>query len=52
MRVTVLKICKEGDSAKDLQRELEELEIGGRMVTIQTTDLLRLAWILRRILQN
>ena len=37
---------------KGLERKLEELEIGGRIETIQTTALLILARILRRVLET
>ena len=37
---------------KDLIRELEELEIGGRTVTIQTTALLRPGRILGKVLKT
>ena len=37
---------------KGLVRELEELEIGGRAETIQTTALLKSTRILRRVLET
>ena len=37
---------------KRLLKELDDLEITGRMVTIQTTTLLRSARILRRVLET
>ena len=37
---------------KGLLKRLEELEIGGRVETIQTSTLLRSAKILRRVLEN
>ena len=37
---------------KGLLKGLEDLEIGGRVETIQTTALLRTARILRRVLEN
>ena len=37
---------------KDLEKRLEELEIRERIKTIQTTALLRLARILRRVLKT
>ena len=37
---------------KGLEKKLEELEIRGRIKTFQTTGLLRLAKILRRVLEN
>ena len=40
-----------GTIPKGLERELEELKIGGGIETIQTTALLRSARILRRVLE-
>ena len=40
-----------GIVTKGLLEELEELEIGGRVETIQTTALLRTTSILRRVLR-
>ena len=37
---------------KELPKELEDLEVGGRLETIQTTALLRTARILRRVLET
>ena len=37
---------------KELQKGLEDLEVGGRVETIQTTTLLRTARILRRVLET
>ena len=37
---------------KGLQKGLEDLEIAGRVETIQTTTLLRTARILRRVLET
>ena len=37
---------------KELLKGLEDLEIGGRVETIQTTALLRTARILRRVLET
>ena len=37
---------------KGLLKELEDLEVGGRVETIQTTALLRMARILRRVLET
>ena len=37
---------------KGLVKGLEDLEIIGQIKTIQTTALLRLAWILRRVLET
>ena len=39
-----------GTVTKGLPKGLEDLEVGGRVVTIQTTTLLRTARILRRVL--
>ena len=39
-----------GTVTKELLKDLEDLEVGGRMETIQTTALLRTARILRRVL--
>ena len=41
-----------GTVTKGLLKELEELEVGGRVETIETTALLRTARILRRILET
>ena len=41
-----------GMIAKDLAKGLEDLEIRGRVETIQTTALLRLVRILRRVLET
>ena len=38
--------------SKGLLKGLEELEVGGRVETIQTTALLRTARILRRVLET
>ena len=40
-----------GTVTKELLKELEELEVGGRLETIQTTTLLRTVRILRRVLE-
>ena len=37
---------------KELLKALEDLEVGGRVETIQTTALLRTARILRRVLET
>ena len=54
MRVTVILIVigALGMIPKGLVRGLEELEIGGKIKTIQTIALLRLARILRRVLET
>ena len=41
-----------GTVTKGLLKGLEDLEVGGRVETIQTTALLRIARILRRILEE
>ena len=41
-----------GTVTKELVRELEDLEIRGRVETIQTIALLRSARILRRVLET
>ena len=54
MKVTVVPIVigALGTITKILLKGLEDLEIGGRVETIQTTDLLRMARILRRVLET
>ena len=47
--VTPIVIGAFGTVTKGLQKGLEDLEVGGRMETIQTTALLRTARILRRV---
>ena len=53
-KVTIIPIVigAFGTVAKGLLKGLEDLEVGGRMETIQTTTLLRTARILRRILET
>ena len=41
-----------GTVTKGLLKVLEDLEVGGRMETIQTTALLRTARILRKVLET
>ena len=41
-----------GIMTKGLLKGLDDLEVGGRMETIQTTALLRTARILRRVLET
>ena len=41
-----------GTVNKGLLKALEDLEVGGRLETIQTTALLRTARILRRVLET
>ena len=54
MRVTIIPIVigAFGTVAKGLLKGLEDLEVGGRIETIQTTALLRTARILRRVLET
>ena len=54
MRLTVVSVITGALETvpKRLERGLEELEIGGRIETIQTSELLRSAKILRRVLEN
>ena len=41
-----------GTETKGLLKRLEDLEVGGRVETIQTTALLRTARVLRRVLET
>ena len=41
-----------GTETKGLLKGLEDLEVGGRVETIQTTALLKMARILRRVLET
>ena len=54
MKVTVVPVVIStlGTVTKELLKGLEDLEIRGRVETIQTTVLLRTARILRRILET
>ena len=54
MKVTIVPIVigAFGTITKGLLKGLEDLEIGGRTATIQTTALLRTARILRRVLET
>ena len=54
MQVTIIPIVIGvfGTVTKWLQRGLEDLEVGRRVETIQTTALLRTARILRRVLET
>ena len=54
MKVTIVPIVigALGTITKRLLKGLEDLEIGGRVETIQTTGLLRTARILRRVLET
>ena len=54
MQVTIIPIVigAFGTVTKGLLKGLEDLEVGGRVETIQTTTLLRTARILRRVLET
>ena len=54
MQVTIIPIVigAFGTLTKGLLKELEDLEVGGRVETVQTTTLLRTARILRRVLET
>ena len=54
MKVTIVPIVIVvlGTVKKELLKGLEDLEIGGRVETIQTTALLRTARILRLVLET
>ena len=54
MKVTIIPIVigMFGTVTKGLLKELEGLEVGGRMEIIKTTTLLRMARILRRVLET
>ena len=54
MQVTIILIVigAFGTVTKGLQKGLEDLEVGGWVETIQTTELLRTARILRRVLET
>ena len=54
MKVTIVPIVigALGKITKELLKGLEDLEVGGRVETIQTTALLRTARILRRVLET
>ena len=54
MKVTIIPIAigAFGTVTKGLLKRLEDLEVGGRVKTIQTTALLRTARILRRVLET
>ena len=54
MKVTIVLIVIDalGAITKGLLKDLEDLEVGGRVETIQTTALLRTARILRRVLET
>ena len=54
MKVTIVPIVMGafGTITKGLLKGLEDLEVGGRLETIQMTALLRTARILRRVLET
>ena len=54
MQVTIIPIVigAFGTVTKGLLKGLEDLEVGGRVETIQTTALLRTVRILRRVLET
>ena len=54
MKVTIMPIAigALGTITKGLLKGLEDLEVGGRVETTQTTALLRTARILRRVLET
>ena len=54
MKVTIIPIVigAFGTVTKELLKQLEDLEIRGRVETIQTTTWLRMGRILRRVLEN
>ena len=54
MKVTILPIVIGAFSTvtKGLLKDLEDLEVGGRVETIQTTALLKTDRILRRVLET
>ena len=54
MKVTIVPIVIGvlGTITKGLSKGMEDLEVGGRVETIQTTALLRTARILRRVLET
>ena len=54
MKVTIIPIVIDafGTLSKGLLKGLEDVEVGGRVETIQTTALLKTARILRRVLET
>ena len=54
MKVTIVPIVIGAlvTTTKGLLKGLEDLEVGGRVETIQTTELLRTARILKRVLET
>ena len=51
MTIIPIEIGAFGTVTKGLLKGLEDLKVGGRVETIQTTALLRIARILRRVLE-
>ena len=54
MKVTIVPIVigALGTVTKGLLKGLEDFEIGGGVENIQTTELAKMAWILRRVLET
>ena len=52
MTIIPIVIGAFGTVTKGLLKGLEDLEVGGRVKTVQTTTLLRTARILRRVLET
>ena len=52
MTIISIVIGAFGTVTEGLLNGLEDLKVGGRMETIQTTTLLRMARILRRVLET
>ena len=52
MTIIPIVIGAFGTVTKGSLKELEDLEVGGRVETVQTTALLRTARILRRVLKT
>ena len=52
VRIVPIVICAFGTITKDLSKGLQDLEVGGRVETIQMTALLRTARKLRRVLET
>ena len=54
MKVTIIliMICAFRTVTKELVKGLEDMEFEGRVETIQTTALLRTAWLMRRFLET
>ena len=50
--LTAVAVGALGTIAKELKRHLEELEIRGKIKTIQTTEWVKSARILRRVLEK